>query len=168
MSIFEVLAHHQREIVELLVAVRAAITRGRRDQADVTFQRAAIQLLAGLRAEHAVVYPRLAHVPGLVAEVAQARREHDEIEQTLNRLRVGRLLPALWDAELERLARQVEQHADLEELSLFPIASLALSPRELAKIGADYVACLERARSVAGPSITYEPALDPVPAIRSI
>ena len=168
MSIFEVLALHRREVAGSLSEVRSALASGQRAHAEETFQRAAIQLLAGLRAEHAVVYPRLTDVPGLVAEVAQARGEHDEIEQTLNRLRVGQLAPELWDAELDRLARQVEQHADLEELSLFPIASLALSPRELTKIGADYVAYLERARSVAGPSITYEPAREPVPALRSI
>lgn len=140
--------------------VRSAIAKSERAEAEAIFQRAAIKLLAGLRAEHAVVYPRLADVAGLLAEVAQARREHDDIERTLTLLRIGGLAPDAWDAELDRLARQVSQHADLEELSMFPIAALALSPRELAKIDADYVAYLERARAVAGPSITYEPAAD--------
>lgn len=140
--------------------VRSAIARNDRDEAESIFQRAASALLAGLRAEHAVVYPRLSDVAGLGAEVAQARREHDDIEQTLNQLRVGGLAPDAWDAALDRLSRQVSQHADLEELSMFPIAALALSPSELAKLAADYLAYLERARAVAGPSITYEPAPD--------
>ena len=163
MSIFEVLARHQREVAEAISEVRSAIASDQRAHAEALFQRAAIMLLAGLRAEHAVVYPRLADVAGLLTEVAQARREHDEIEQTLDRMRIGGLGPDAWDTELDRLARQVSQHADLEELSMFPIAALALSPRELATIDADYAAYLERARSVAGASITYDPATEDAP-----
>ncbi len=162
MSAFESLSRHQREIDELLGDVRNAVASEQRVLADANFQLLAVKLLACMKAEHAVVYPRLADVAGLVAEVAQARREHDGIEQTLNRLRVGGLAPDAWDAELDRLARQISAHADLEEFSLFPIASLALSAKELARIEADYLAYHARTVTVAGPSITYDP-VDPAP-----
>lgn len=162
MSAFESLSRHQREIDELLGDVRNAVASEQRVLADANFQLLAVKLLACMKAEHAVVYPRLADVAGLVAEVAQARREHDAIEQTLNRLRVGGLAPDAWDAELDRLARQISTHADLEEFSLFPIASLALSAKELARIEADYLAYHAFTVTVAGPSITYDP-VDPSP-----
>lgn len=158
MSAFDALSRHQREIDELLGDVRNAIATDQRALAETTFQLLAIKLMACMKAEHAVVYPRLADVAGLVAEVAQARREHDAIEQTLNRLRVGGLHAEAWDGELDRLARQIAAHTDLEEFSLFPIASLALTAKELARIQTDYLAYHARSTAVAGPSITYEPA----------
>ncbi len=162
MAIFDVLARQQREIQELIGDVRNAITTHQRSLAAVAFQLVSVKLSACLRAERAVVYPRLADIAGLTMEVEQARREHAAIEATLDRLRIGGLHGDAWDAELDRLARHVAAHADLDEYSLFPIASLALSARELHKLDRAYAALLTRTAAVAGASITYElPAREP-------
>ena len=121
-------------------------------------QVAANKLIACMRAEHAVVYPRFADVDGLLAEVAQARREHETIEDSINLLRIAGLHGDAWDAELDRLIRLFEQHSDLEELSMFPIAGLSMTTRELVKIGVDFATYLATSASVAGASITYQPA----------
>ena len=166
MSIFDQLGKQQREISELFCDTRRAVSTDQRSLAQVLFQLAANKLIACMRAEHAVVYPRFADVDGLVAEVAQARRDHALIEDTINRLRIGGLHGNDWDAELDRLIRLYEQHADLEELSLFPIASLSMTSRELLKIGVDFATYLATSTTVAGASITYEPA--PVASIQRV
>lgn len=157
MAIFDVLARQQREIQELIGDVRNAITTHQRALAAVTFQLVAMELGACLRAERAVVYPRLAEIAGLASEIEQARREHAAIECSLDRLRIAGLHADAWDAELDRLARLVTAHADLEEYSLFPIASLALSARELNRLDRAYAALFPRTVEVAGAAITYEP-----------
>ncbi len=166
MSIFEQIGKQQRQISELFCDTRRALSTEQRGLAVVLFQVAANKLIACMRAEHAVVYPRFADVDGLVAEVSQARRDHEEMEDSINQLRVGGLHGDSWDAELDHLIRLFLQHADLEELSLFPIAGLALTTTQLVKIGVDFAAHLARTTSVAGASITYEPA--PVAAIPRI
>jgi hypothetical protein len=163
MSIFDQLGKQQREIRELFCDMRRAVSTDQRNLAQVLFQLAANKLIACMRAEHAVVYPRFADVDGLVAEIAQARRDHALIEDTINRLRIGGLHGDEWDAELDKLIRLYDQHADLEELSLFPIAGLSMTTRELLKIGVDFATYLASSTAVAGASITYDPA--PVAAI---
>jgi hypothetical protein len=156
MSIFEQLGKQQREIEELFCDIRRSLSSNQRSLARVTFQLAANKLIACMKAEHAVVYPRFADIDGLVTEVAQARREHDVIEQSINRLRIGGLAGDLWDAELDHLIRAFEQHAELEELSMFPIAGLALTSKQLVKVGEDFKRYLAQSTTVAGASITYE------------
>lgn len=158
MSIFDQLGKQQREISELFCDMRRAVSTDQRTLAQVLFQLAANKLMACMRAEHAVVYPRFADVGGLVVEIAQARREHALIEDSINRLRIGGLHGTEWDGELDHLIRLYEQHADLEELSLFPIAGLAMSTRDLLKIGVDFATYLATSTTVAGASITYDPA----------
>jgi len=166
MSIFDQLGKQQRQLSELFCDIRRALSTDQRGLAQVLFQLAGNKLIACMRAEHAVVYPRFADIDGLVSEVSQARREHETIEDSINQLRIGGLHGDTWDAELDRLIRLFEQHADLEELSLFPIAGLSLTTKQLVKIGVDFAAHLARSTSVAGASITYAPA--PVAAIPRI
>ena len=166
MTIFDQLGKQQREIGELFCDTRRALSTEQRGLAVVLFQLAANKLIACMRAEHAVVYPRFADVGGLVTEVSQARRDHEEMEDSINQLRVGGLHGDSWDAELDHLVRMFVQHADFEELAVFPIAGLALTTTQLVKLGVDFAAYLARSTSVAGASITYEPA--PVAAIRRI
>ena len=166
MTIFDQLGKQQREISELFCDTRRALSTEQRGLAVVLFQLAANKLIACMRAEHAVVYPRFADVGGLVTEVSQARRDHEEMEDSINQLRVGGLHGDSWDAELEHLVRLFLQHTDLEELSLFPIAGLSLTTSQLVKLGIDFAAYLACSTAVAGASITYEPA--PVAAIPRI
>jgi hypothetical protein len=166
MSIFEVLGRQQREIEELFGDIKNAVSTNQRELAYVTFQLLSMKLIAAMRAEHAVVYPRFERDAKLIDEVAQARREHDAIEQLITRIRVTGLRKDAWAREVAALAKLVAQHAELEEYTLFPLAALAIPMAELSKIGVEYKACHTMATSVAGPSITYEPAqFEPPPAV---
>ncbi len=164
MSIFEQLGKQQRQIEELFCDVRRALSSEQRALAHTLFQGVANKLIACMRAEHATVYPRFADIDGLVAEVSLARQQHQGIEDVINTLRIGGLSGDAWDAELDRLIRMFEQHTDLEELSMFPIASLSLSTKQLIKIGTDFASYLACSASVAGASITYQMA--PVATMR--
>ncbi len=157
MTAFQAILRHQRRIDALLDDVRNAIAIGQRVLAESLFHELANALLACTKAEHMAVYPRLADVVEVVAEVAQARREHDGIEDTLTRLRIGGLDRDHWDAELDRLARQIVIHREREEFSLFPLAALTLDARDLERIERDYLAYHARYRDVVGASITYTP-----------
>lgn len=166
MSIFDVLNKQQREIEELFGDIKNAVESNQRELAYVTFQLLAMKLITCMKAEHSIVYPRFERDAGLVDEVAQARREHDQIEQSINRLRVEGLRKDAWVREVASLHKQFTQHAELEEYTLFPIAALAMSPRDLEQIGQEFTAYHRIAATVSGASITYEPAqFEPPPAL---
>lgn len=164
MSIFDELSRQQRQVSELLVDLQAQVQRGQTELAFVTFQLLANKLTACMRAEHAVVYPRFAREAGLATEIAQAHQQHAAIEQTLTRMRVGGLNRLAWRVELTHLVKLVDEHAELEELTLFPMAALTFSSEQLAELGTDFAAYLAVAITVADAAITYDaPELEPVP-----
>ncbi len=158
MSIFEVLGRQQRQIEELIEDTIQQMAKGQKELAFVTFQLLSNKLIACMRAEHATVYPRLEHDAGLVTEVAQARGEHEAIEDAINRLRVAGLRRSAWLVELSNLARLVEQHSELEEFTLFPIAALTFTAEQLAEMGQQFTMSLVMASTVADAAITYEMA----------
>jgi hypothetical protein len=169
MSIFEVLGRQQRQIEELIEDTIQQMAKGQKELAFVTFQLLSNKLIACMHAEHATVYPRLERDAGLVAEVAQARAEHEAIEETITRLRVAGLRRSAWLVELSNLARLVERHAELEEFTLFPIAALTLSGEQLVEIGKQFTASLAVATMVADAAITYETAeFEPLPTPRIV
>lgn len=164
MSIFEVLGRQQHQIEELIEDTIQQMAKGQRELAFVTFQLLSNKLIACMRAEHATVYPRLERDASLVTEVAQARAEHEAIEDAITRLRVAGLRRSAWLVELSNLARLVERHAELEEFTLFPIAALTFSSEQLAEMGEQFTAALAMASTVADAAITYETAeLEPPP-----
>lgn len=164
MSIFEVLGRQQHQIEELIEDTIKQMAKGQKELAFVTFQLLSNKLIACMRAEHATVYPQLERDAGLTAEVAQARAEHEAIEEAINRLRVAGLRRSAWLVELSNLARLVEQHSELEEYTLFPIAALTFTAERLAEMGKQFTAALAVASTVADAAITYETAeFDPLP-----
>lgn len=164
MSIFEVLGRQQRQIEELIEDTIQQMAKGQKELAFVTFQLLSNKLVSCMRAEHATVYPRLERDAGLVDEVAQARAEHEAIEDAITRLRVAGLRRSAWLVELSNLARLVERHAELEELSLFPMAALTFSTEQLVEMGLQFTAALAMASTVADAAITYETAeFEPLP-----
>lgn len=156
MSITELLERAHRELDALFEGVEVAAAQGKYRLARETFRRLSIKLIATMRAEHATVYPRLAFVAGLASEVAEASREHDQIERAINDIRLGGLAPADWRDRVGVLRTKVADHARAEHWVLFPIAMLALSAADLAALAQAFLAYVPIATSVAGPSITYE------------
>lgn len=164
MSIFEVLGRQQHQIEELIEDTIQQMAKGQKELAFVTFQLLSNKLIACMRAEHATVYPRLEHEAGLMTEVAQARAEHEMIEDAINRLRVAGLRRSAWLVELSNLARLVEQHSELEEFTLFPLAALTFSGEQLDEMGKQFAASLAMSTTVADAAITYETAeFEPLP-----
>lgn len=155
MTIFEVLAKQHGEVEALFREVKHAAAGGNEAAAHATFQTLSTQLIACMRAEHAVVYPRFAFLAGLEDEVARAIREHDRIEQAINSLRLAALPLELWQAALTRLQALVTDHVETEEWILFPVARLRLTREQVTQIAVEFAAYQPVAASVAAPSITY-------------
>jgi hypothetical protein len=155
-TIFEVLAEKQEAIEARFRRTHDAANAGDIDGARAVFGELSARLVGLMRAEHAVVYPVLVYSAGLGIEVTQALRDHREIEDAINHIRLGALDPEAWAGAVVRLHGHVAMHLDLEELVMFPVARLRLTTEEMSKLAEDFVALEPRAFAVAGPSITYE------------
>lgn len=161
-TIFDVLRETHREIEELFGDVQNAIHTEQYELAEMLFQLVSVKLVSAMSAEHAVVYPRFARDAKLVTETAQALREHDGIEQMIDRIRIGGLPQVAWCEAVAQLGTLVADHADCEECTLFPLASLELSTEQLQDIARDFQARVAQTTPIAGASITYElPLPDP-------
>ncbi|MBA3458819.1 MAG: hemerythrin domain-containing protein [Deltaproteobacteria bacterium] len=165
MSLFDALRSTHREIEGLFGDVQNAIATEQHELAEMLFQLASVKIVSAMRAEHSVVYPRFAREAGLVDEVSQALREHDGIERMIDMLRVGGLEPTEWCVAVQQLGTLVADHADCEECTLFPIASLSFSSQQLAEMGRDYQERMAQIAPIAGASITYELALPEQPPV---
>lgn len=166
MTIFEALRASHREIEDLFGDVQNAIHTEQLDLAEALFQLVSVKIVAAMRAEHEVVYPRFAKEAGLVDEVTEALGEHNGIERMIDLIRVGGLHGIEWSEAVEQLGTLVADHADSEEYSLFPIASLQLSSEALLEIGRDYQNRIKQNAPISGASITYDlPLPQPRPAM---
>ncbi|MBL9015003.1 MAG: hemerythrin domain-containing protein [Myxococcales bacterium] len=165
-TIFDVLRETHREVEELFGDVQSAIHTEQYELAEALFQLLSVKLIAAMRAEHAVVYPRFARDAKLGAETEQALLEHDGIERMIDWIRVGGLPQDEWCEAVAKLGTLVADHADCEECTLFPLASLELSSDQLHEIGLDFVQRMMQTTPVAGASITYEPTpAEPPPPV---
>lgn len=166
-TIFDVLRKTHREVEELFGDVQNAIHTQQIDLAETLFQLLSVKLVSAMRAEHAVVYPRFARDAKLGAETEQALLEHDGIERMIDWIRVGGLPQDEWCEAVVKLGTLVADHADCEECTLFPLASLELTTDQLQEIGLDFQQRMTQTTPVAGASITYEltPAEPPPPVI---
>jgi hypothetical protein len=164
-TIFEALRASHREVEELFGDVQNAIVTSQIELARALFQLVSVKLVATMRAEHAVIYPRFAKEAGLVDEVSQALLEHTGIERMIDLLRVGGLGDEEWVDAVAHLGSLVADHADCEECTLFPIASLQLSTKSLQDMAVDYLARVQQTAPIAGASITYELPLPAPPPV---
>lgn len=158
MTIFELLAREHAELDTAFHAIQCAHERRDGAGARLAFDALSTKLLAGMRAEHASVYPTFAYHAGLDDEVKRAIREHDEIEQAINHLRLIPLAPEAWRGALTRLQILVADHVETEEWILFPVARLRLSTDRAMQLATEYVATRDRALPTTACSITYDAA----------
>jgi hypothetical protein len=159
MTICEVLERQHREVDALFHQIEAAHAANKLKLAHATFRVLSTKLIACMQAEHSAVYPRLSQVVGLHDEVCAALREHEEIERTINHIRLAPLTPEAWIEVVRWLASQVTAHVAAEEWVLFPIACLAFSRQQLVQLGDDFLRFEPVVAAVAGASITYEPVM---------
>jgi hypothetical protein len=153
MTIFESLATEQREIEGLFRRLLSARAPGAQRS---TFRVLSTRLLALLRNERLVVYPHFAAISGLREEVAEARRQHAEIESVIAKLRVARMSKLEWEAAAAVLHMQVRELVTLEECALYPVARLTVSSELATRLGEDFVALEPESSHIAGASITWE------------
>ncbi|HEY5933521.1 MAG TPA: hemerythrin domain-containing protein [Kofleriaceae bacterium] len=159
MTICEVLERQHREVDALFKQIEDAYAANKLRLAHAAFRVVSTKLIACMQAEHSVVYPRLSQVVGLHDEVCAALREHDEIERTINHIRLAPLTTEAWMEAVRWLASQVSNHAASEEWILFPVACLAFSRQQLVDLGDDFLRFEPVVAAVAGASITYDPVM---------
>lgn len=157
MPIFELIGRQHQATWRLLAETKRAIAAHQDEAALAAFQCASRELAIAIRVERSVLYPRLADVAGLVAEVALARADLDAIAEMLERLRLSGLRGIAWAVTIDKLATLVDRHAARSLVSLFPLVRIALTTRELDRLAVDLHAYLAWSRPVADVSITYEP-----------
>ena len=157
-TIFEVLGRQHGELDTLFRQVHDALVSGRESTARHRFAELSTRLLGFMHAEHSIVYPQFAFMAGLEDEVRRAVREHDQIEQAINHLRLAPLSAEEFQGALTRLQCLLADHLETEEWILFPVATLRLSGDDARRIAAEYLAYEPVAMSVAQPSITYDAA----------
>lgn len=165
MTIFEVLRCKHPGIAASFDELDAGVSR---EVARAGFAALASRIAACLRAERAVLFPRVrARSRGSSTdELAEATRYHEVIERALERLRVEPLADDAWRAGLGELRQQLVELATTEEWTIFPLASLAFSNAELCAIASELLACEPREAVVAGVTISYTPAeAEPPPAL---
>lgn len=174
MSIFQDLGQEYRDIDELFLDTREAISLGNEGAVPILYELAARKLIACMRAEDAVVYPQFADIAELVETVTSIRSVHERIEGSLGRLEIAGLDGEAWSAEIERLICLLGVSIDLKELSLFPIAGLAMTTQQLVQIGVDFATSVTHSASVMEFSNPHEPLPDapatavyPMPALDS-
>ncbi|MDQ3366270.1 MAG: hemerythrin domain-containing protein [Myxococcota bacterium] len=155
MTIFDVLAEQHGQIDALFREVQSALGGHKNRVARARFQELSTKLIACMRTEHAIVYPRFAFLAGLEDEVVRAIREHDKIEQAINHLRLGALAPDLFQGALTRLQLLVADHVETEEWILFPVARLRLTTEDARQLADEFRAFQPVAAAAAAPSITY-------------
>jgi hypothetical protein len=158
-TIFDLLAAKQEAIEALFRRTHDAANAGDTERARSVFGELSALLVGVMRAEHAVVYPVFVYSAGLAHEVSQALRDHREIEDAVNHIRLSGLEPEAWAGAVVRLHGHVAMHLDLEELVMFPVARLRLTNEEMRKLAEDFIAAEPRTHAVAGASITYEPSV---------
>jgi len=130
------------------------------ERARTLFRELSTKLLARMRAENAVVYPRIAFSCKLRDEVCRATCEHERIEAAVNELRLAAMEPEEWRVAVCVLQQRVADHAAAEHWSLFSLAAIVMSHAELCRIANDYLAFEAASAAIAAASITYEPPPD--------
>ena len=156
MTIVDLLEHRHRDLAELFGQVEDAAASADHVRMRERFGARATAVIALMRAEHAIVYPRFAYLAGLHEEVVQARRVQVRIEAAINDLRLAPMTVDAWRATVAHLRRLITHHAETEAWILFPVAALRIGRDELARIGEEFLAFEAVAASTAGPSITYD------------
>lgn len=168
MTIFEVLRRKHQEIDAAFEDIEGASSIA---DARARFHELATQLLGCLRAERAVLYPRIARVAhdtrdpdqpprvraGATDDLGEALQHHAAIERAVDRVRITATDDEL-RAELRAVRTLVAELAATEEWEVFPLASLAITTPELRALATEFLARQPLAVATAGATITYDSA----------
>ena len=157
MTVFEVLRRKHHELDAALEAIERTESLA---DAELQFCELATRIVAFLRAERSVVYPKMARAESGMRleahELSQATRYQDRIERAVDHLRLGALPEGTWRAAVRSLRDQIADLASFEEWVVFPFASLALSTVELCHIAGEMLAYEPVAMRFSSVTITYD------------
>lgn len=124
-TIFSVLAHEHRDLEARFAAFHELLASDF-DRARAAYPRLADAILAHLRAEAAVLLPRLADIPTLDDVLARSRMDHARIEAGARALVLPNLTPSEWVRALRRLEGDLDHLIEQEEAHVFPAARRVL------------------------------------------
>ena len=114
------------------------------------FDELKIELLAHAKAEEKVFYPALKKHPELSDLVAKSLDQHQKVEQKLEKLSSGNRSTKTWHQEFERMKNAVEQHVELEEKQIFPLAKDLFTKDQLEELEERYEAQEEQIKARLG------------------
>jgi len=128
-TIFQLLAHEHRDLEARFAALHEMVATDVED-ARSHYPELAHAILAHLRAEAAVLLPRLEGIPTLEDVLARSRIDHARIEADARALAQQNLTSSEWVRGVRRLAAELEQLIEREEAHVFPVARRELAPDE--------------------------------------
>jgi hemerythrin superfamily protein len=98
---------------------------------DELFPEIRTDLLAHAKAEEKVFYPAMRKHPDMRELVERSQEQHEKIEGYVEQLADGNKHTKTWMTIFERMMRAVEQHVELEEQKMFPLAKDLCTKEEL-------------------------------------
>lgn len=136
-DVFKALAEDHREVLEILRRIRAETDPQRR---GVLFDEVKTSLRTHSEFERKAFYPEAEKRSDQIGrqEIESDLEEHDEVEAILRAMETEASSSDAWMQHCHRLCHAVEEHADHEERTLFPLAEKALSADRARKLGEEY------------------------------
>jgi hemerythrin superfamily protein len=157
-DVVEILTHDHREVEEMFGELTGATdpAEKRRIVDDIT-----IELIRHAVAEEMYVYPAVRrHVPDGDSLADEEISEHSEIEQALKDLESVDATDADFDAVTSRLIKDVTEHVQEEENTLFPQLAQHCSQEDLVKLGGQVETAKKVAPTRPHPSAPDRPPLN--------
>src|SRR5438045_6589469 len=120
--VIDVLEHDHREVEQMfgeLESLRGASTDEANERRKALTEQVTIELVRHSVAEEVLVYPQVEKKVS-AEEAEHARKEHAEVEETLQRLEKLDADDPSFDDELAKLMREIRHHIEDEEGETFP------------------------------------------------
>jgi hemerythrin superfamily protein len=158
-DVIEVLEQDHREVEQMfgeLESLRGATDDVALSRRKDLMEQVTIELVRHSVAEEVLVYPQVEKKVS-PEEAERAKREHAEVEETLQRLEHLNPDEAAFDEELATLMREIRQHVAEEEGEMFVHMRQALGEDELRKMGSRVEAFKKVAPTRPHPSVPNEP-----------
>ncbi len=145
------------DAIELLMADHSKVNGiflqfeqgGNQQQFTQLFTQLYTELSVHSLAEEAVFYPALAAFPEFASQVKQAYKEQAEVKAIFGELAALDNTTQEWSTRITNLMRDVQQHVQLEEGQLFPMARQRLSADQLNMLGEE----LQKAKQLNLPAV---------------
>ncbi len=133
-GIFSTLKKEHGEVSGLLGRIPSAEPRERRE----ILTKIKVELFSHANAEEASFYRSLQAYPDTSATIESFERDHNRLEELLERMQVLEPSEASWMDLYRQLKTSIEEHVEKEEQQLFPRAEQHLSDDDAKRIDATF------------------------------